>query len=84
MICGPRWAYELDELLPDSQLLVLEHSGHMGTWAHRGAELCAAAVRDFVLRCRRKRPARKKGPHRLPLAKTLHTVGTTGFEPATP
>ncbi|WP_306188948.1 hypothetical protein [Streptomyces sp. MK5] len=31
MICGPRWAYELDELLPDSQLLVLEHSGHMGT-----------------------------------------------------
>jgi hypothetical protein len=31
----------------------------------------------------RNRPIRK-GPHRLSPAKTLHTVGTTGFEPATP
>jgi pimeloyl-ACP methyl ester carboxylesterase len=28
VICGPRWAFELDELIPDSQLLVLENSGH--------------------------------------------------------
>ncbi|MFJ2827889.1 hypothetical protein ACIPC1_09800 [Streptomyces sp. NPDC087263] len=30
------------------------------------------------------RPAWEKGPHRLSPAKTLRTVGTTGFEPATP
>ncbi|MFF4836339.1 alpha/beta fold hydrolase [Streptomyces sp. NPDC001315] len=48
VICGPRWAFEMDELIPDSQLLVLEHSGHMGHVEE--PELFADAVRDFVLR----------------------------------
>ncbi|MCW8383692.1 alpha/beta fold hydrolase [Streptomyces justiciae] len=48
VICGPRWAYELDELIPDSQLLMLENSGHMGHLEE--PETFAAAVRDFVLR----------------------------------
>jgi len=48
VICGPRWAYEMDELIPDSQLLVLENSGHMGHIEE--PELFADAVRDFVLR----------------------------------
>ncbi|MFD8925834.1 alpha/beta fold hydrolase [Streptomyces mirabilis] len=48
VICGPRWALELDELIPDSQLLVLENSGHMGHIEE--PELFAGAVRDFVLR----------------------------------
>lgn len=30
VICGPRWAQELDKLIPDSRLVVLEHSGHFG------------------------------------------------------
>ncbi|WP_151481109.1 alpha/beta fold hydrolase [Streptomyces albicerus] len=48
VICGPRWALELDELIPDSQLLVLENSGHMGHIEE--PELFAGAVHDFVLR----------------------------------
>lgn len=48
VICGPRWAFEMDELIPDSQLLVLEHSGHMGHIEE--PELFAGTVRDFVLR----------------------------------
>ena len=48
VICGPRWAYEMDELIPDSQLLVLENSGHMGHIEE--PEQFADAVRDFVLR----------------------------------
>ncbi|MFF4796322.1 alpha/beta fold hydrolase [Streptomyces sp. NPDC001276] len=48
VICGPRWAFEMDELIPDSQLLVLENSGHMGHIEE--PELFADAVRDFVLR----------------------------------
>lgn len=48
VICGPRWAFELDELIPDSQLLVLESSGHMGHVEE--PEVFTAAVRDFVLR----------------------------------
>ncbi|MFI9834764.1 alpha/beta fold hydrolase [Streptomyces sp. NPDC051913] len=48
VICGPRWAYEMDELIPDSRLLVLENSGHMGHIEE--PELFADAVRDFVLR----------------------------------
>nr|WP_304533025.1 hypothetical protein [Amycolatopsis sp. CA-126428] len=30
MICGPRWAHELHELIPGARLVVLEHSGHFG------------------------------------------------------
>ncbi|MEU5088370.1 alpha/beta hydrolase [Streptomyces sp. NPDC021356] len=30
VICGLRWGRELDDLIPDSRLLVLEDSGHMG------------------------------------------------------
>ncbi|GGJ39698.1 alpha/beta fold hydrolase [Streptomyces brasiliensis] len=48
VICGPRWARELNELIPDSHLLVLENSGHMGHIEE--PELFAGAVRDFVLR----------------------------------
>ncbi|WP_046730244.1 alpha/beta fold hydrolase [Streptomyces humi] len=48
VICGPRWGLELDELIPDSQLLMLENSGHLG---HIEEPLVFAdAVRDFVLR----------------------------------
>jgi pimeloyl-ACP methyl ester carboxylesterase len=30
IICGLRWAREIDKLIPDSRLLVLENSGHLG------------------------------------------------------
>jgi proline iminopeptidase len=30
VICGVRWAHDLDEFIPDSKLLVLEGSGHFG------------------------------------------------------
>ena len=30
VICGVRWAEELHKLIPGSQLLILEHSGHFG------------------------------------------------------
>ncbi|MGW1255660.1 alpha/beta fold hydrolase [Streptomyces sp. NPDC002513] len=30
VVCGVRWAEELHKLIPASQLLVLEHSGHFG------------------------------------------------------
>lgn len=50
VICGPRWGFELDELIPDSQLLVLENSGHMGHVEE--PEVFAEAVRAFVLRTR--------------------------------
>ncbi|MFF8910811.1 alpha/beta fold hydrolase [Streptomyces olivaceoviridis] len=46
VICGPRWGLELDELIPDSRLLVLENSGHMGHIEE--PERFADAVRDFV------------------------------------
>ncbi|MFJ3672525.1 alpha/beta fold hydrolase [Streptomyces sp. NPDC090106] len=48
VICGPRWAFAMDELIPDSQLLVLENSGHMGHIEE--PELFAETVRAFVLR----------------------------------
>ncbi|MFF4902829.1 alpha/beta fold hydrolase [Streptomyces sp. NPDC001068] len=48
VICGPRWALELHELIPDSQLLMLENSGHMGHIEE--PELFADTVRAFVLR----------------------------------
>lgn len=47
VICGVRWARELDELIPDSRLLVLENSGHMGHLEE--PELFAEGVRRFVL-----------------------------------
>ncbi|MEU4533609.1 alpha/beta hydrolase [Streptosporangium sp. NPDC023825] len=30
VICGVRWAHELDKLIPGSELLILEDSGHFG------------------------------------------------------
>lgn len=30
VICGPRWARELHDLIPGSRLVVLENSGHLG------------------------------------------------------
>lgn len=46
VICGERWGRELDELIPDSRLLVLEDSGHFGHIEE--PELFARAVRGFV------------------------------------
>ncbi|MEW2512940.1 alpha/beta hydrolase [Streptomyces sp. NPDC046870] len=46
VICGLRWGLELDELIPDSRLLVLEHSGHMGHVEE--PRRFADAVLDFV------------------------------------
>ncbi|MEV7236773.1 alpha/beta hydrolase [Streptomyces sp. NPDC051020] len=47
VICGMRWGLELHELIPDSRLLVLENSGHMGHVEE--PEAFADAVRGFVL-----------------------------------
>ncbi|MET8274668.1 alpha/beta hydrolase [Streptomyces sp. NPDC005096] len=44
--CGPRWAQELHTLIPQSQLAVLEDSGHLGHLEE--PETFAAAVRAFV------------------------------------
>jgi proline iminopeptidase len=30
VICGVRWSHELNKLIPGSELLILEHSGHFG------------------------------------------------------
>ena len=47
-ICGPRWAHELHETIPDSQLVTFEHSGH---FAHiEEPEEFASAVAGFVER----------------------------------
>ncbi|MFD1935573.1 MULTISPECIES: alpha/beta fold hydrolase [Nonomuraea] len=46
VICGVRWARELDDLLPASDLLILENSGHLGHVEE--PELFASAVRQFV------------------------------------
>jgi proline iminopeptidase len=46
LICGPRWAWEIHGLIPDSRLVVLEDSGHFG---HVDAPAqFAKAVVDFV------------------------------------
>ncbi|WP_218154681.1 alpha/beta fold hydrolase [Paenibacillus sp. UNC496MF] len=44
--CGPRWAAEMDEKLPDSQLYTFEAGGHM-SHVERPREF-AEAVRGFV------------------------------------
>lgn len=46
VICGPRWAHELADLIPRSRLVVLEHSGHFGHLEE--PELFREAVVDFV------------------------------------
>lgn len=46
VICGVRWGRELDELIPDSRLLILENSGHLGHLEE--PELFAAVVAAFV------------------------------------
>ncbi|XHM65694.1 alpha/beta fold hydrolase [Streptomyces nigra] len=46
IICGPRWARELHALIPGSQLVVLEDSGHLGHVEE--PEAFASAVRTFV------------------------------------
>ncbi|MFF3568143.1 alpha/beta fold hydrolase [Nocardia jiangxiensis] len=47
VICGPRWGRELHELIPDSRLVVLERSGHLGHLEE--PERFAEAIREFVL-----------------------------------
>jgi pimeloyl-ACP methyl ester carboxylesterase len=46
VICGPRWAQELHTLIPQSQLVMLEDSGHLGHLEE--PEAFAGAVRYFV------------------------------------
>jgi proline iminopeptidase len=46
VICGPRWAHELNDLVPRSRLVVLEHSGHFGHLEE--PDLFGEAVVDFV------------------------------------
>ncbi|MEU1205872.1 alpha/beta hydrolase [Nocardia sp. NPDC005825] len=46
VICGPRWGLELHELIPNSRLVVLEHSGHMGHLEE--PRRFAHTVREFV------------------------------------
>ncbi|MFI9510196.1 alpha/beta fold hydrolase [Nocardia sp. NPDC052566] len=46
VICGPRWGRELHELIPNSRLLLLEHSGHMGHLEE--PRRFAEAVLEFV------------------------------------
>ncbi|MFD4668812.1 alpha/beta fold hydrolase [Lentzea sp. NPDC058450] len=46
VVCGVRWAEELDKSIPDSRLVVLENSGHLGHVEEPDA--FAAAVLGFV------------------------------------
>jgi proline iminopeptidase len=46
VICGVRWARELDRLIPRSELLILENSGHFGHIEE--PEEFAGAVTRFV------------------------------------
>jgi pimeloyl-ACP methyl ester carboxylesterase len=45
-ICGPRWAQEIHDLIPESKLVILEDSGHFGH-VDAPAEFASAVV-DFV------------------------------------
>jgi proline iminopeptidase len=46
VICGLRWAHELNTLIPRSRLVVLEYSGHFGHLEE--PDLFSKAVVDFV------------------------------------
>ncbi|WP_330277050.1 alpha/beta hydrolase [Lentzea sp. NBC_00516] len=46
VVCGVRWAEELHKLIPDSMLVVLENSGHLGNVEEPDA--FAEAVLAFV------------------------------------
>ena len=46
VICGVRWAEELDKLIPESRLVVLENSGHFGHVEE--PERFSREVLDFV------------------------------------
>ncbi|MFD3590759.1 alpha/beta fold hydrolase [Streptomyces sp. NPDC058683] len=46
VICGVRWAEELDKLIPESRLLILENSGHFGHVEE--PECFSRAVLEFV------------------------------------
>ncbi|MEY9928028.1 proline iminopeptidase [Catenulispora sp. GP43] len=46
VICGVRWGEELNSLIPDSRLLILENSGHLGHLEE--PEAFAEAVAAFV------------------------------------
>ncbi|GAB2508275.1 alpha/beta hydrolase [Nocardia heshunensis] len=48
IICGPRWADELHTLIPNSPLLILENSGHLGHLEE--PDQFATAVRTFTER----------------------------------
>ncbi|WP_280364154.1 alpha/beta fold hydrolase [Nocardia wallacei] len=50
VICGPRWARQLHDLIPDSRLVILENSGHLGHLEE--PEGFTDAVRNFVLSTR--------------------------------
>ena len=45
-ICGPRWARMMHELVPDSRLVVLERTGHLGHIENPGG--FTAAVEAFI------------------------------------
>ncbi|WP_019932850.1 alpha/beta fold hydrolase [Nocardia sp. BMG111209] len=51
VICGPRWGWELHELIPDARLVILENSGHMGHLEE--PRRFADAVRGFVTASKR-------------------------------
>jgi pimeloyl-ACP methyl ester carboxylesterase len=64
VICGPRWAKELHDLIPGSRLVILENSGHMG---HREEpERFVDAVWNFVLSTR-SLPSPSEGSPERPL-----------------
>jgi proline iminopeptidase len=46
VICGVRWAHELHTLIPQSQLEILENSGHFGHLEELDG--FAAAIRNFI------------------------------------
>ncbi|MBM7567679.1 alpha/beta fold hydrolase [Paenibacillus sacheonensis] len=49
--CGPRWAKEMDEKIPGSQLVIFEQGGHMNHV--ETPQAFAEAVNDFVARISR-------------------------------
>ncbi|MEV6770326.1 alpha/beta hydrolase [Nocardia sp. NPDC051030] len=63
VICGPRWARELHDLMPGSRLVVLENSGHLGHLEE--PERFTDAVRNFVLSTRSLPSPSDSNPERL-------------------